>query len=97
MNKITYEIRQSFPCCDGLLAQFRIFDERCWTEGLGEYRIRFIAGNKYGILDMRTNCRYWSVVGEARKYFSTLLGKEDNESALLVETMNKFDDIVDEK
>ena len=97
-NKITYEIRQSSPCCDRLLALLRISDGRCWTEGLGEHRIRFIAGNKSEILHMRTSHGYRSVVGEARKYFSTLLSEKDNESAVfLTDTKNKFDNLIDEK
>ena len=46
---------------------------------------------------MRTSRRYWSAAGEARKYFSTLSGEKDNESVVLTETKNKFDNIIDEK
>jgi retron-type reverse transcriptase len=46
---------------------------------------------------MRTSRRFWSAAGEARKYFFTLSGEKDNESALLVETMNKFDNIIDKE
>lgn len=97
MNKITYEIRQSSPCCDRLFALLRICDGRCWTEGLGEYRIRFAAGNNSEILHMRTSWSYRSPAGETRKYFSTLSGEKDNELAVSIETKNKFDNIIDEK
>jgi len=46
---------------------------------------------------MRTSRRPMSAAGEARKYFSTLSGEKDNESAVLAETKNKFDNIIDEK
>ncbi len=96
-NKFTYEIRQSSPCCDRSLALLRIFDGRCWTDGLGEYRIWFIAGNKCGILHMRTSRGHWSAAGGARKHFSTLSGEENNGSAVIVETKNKFDNIIDKE
>ena len=95
-NKFVYEIRQSSPCCDRLPARLRIFDGRCWTEGLGEYRIWFIAGNKCGTLHMRTSRGHWSAAGGVRKHFSTLSGEEDNGSAVIVETKKKFDNIIDE-
>ena len=96
-NKTTYEIKQSFPCCDRSFALLRIFNGRYWTEGLGEYRIQCIAGSKSGTLYMRTSRGYQSAAGEARKYFSTLSGEKDNESAVLTETKNKFENIIDEK
>ena len=96
-NKITYEIRQSSPCCDRLLVLLKVSDGRYWAEGLGEHRIWFIAVNKCETLYMRTSRRYWSAAGEARKYFSTLSGEKNNESAVLAETKNKFDNIIAEK
>ncbi|WP_391594141.1 cytochrome c oxidase subunit 3, partial [Winogradskyella sp.] len=96
-DKITYEIRESSPCCDRLFALLRISNGQYWTEGLGEDRIRFIAGNQSEILHMRTSRGHRFAAGEARKYFSTLSGEKDNESAVLIETKNKFDNIIDEK
>ena len=77
-----------------IIALLRISDGRCWAEGLGEYRIRFIAGNNCEILHMRTSCCYRSAAGGARKHFSTLLGEKDNEPAVSIETENKFDNII---
>ena len=96
-NETAYEIRQSSPCCDRILTLLRSTNGRFWTEGLGKYRIWFTAGNKCGILYMCTSRRYISVAGEARKYFSTSLGEEDNESAVLDNTKNKFDNIINQK
>ena len=55
MNKITYEIRQSSLCRARLRALLKVFYRQFWTERLGEYRIRFIAGNNSEILHMRTS------------------------------------------
>lgn len=46
---------------------------------------------------MRTSRRNWSAAGEARKLFFILSGEKNNESAVLVETKNKLDHIIDEK
>ena len=58
------------------------------SEGLGEYRICNKAGNMHGISHMRTSHRL-SVVGESRKYFSTLLGEMENESASNLKTIKE--------
>ena len=46
---------------------------------------------------MRTSWDYRLPAGEARKYFSILLGEKDNEPAVSIETKNKFDNTIDEK
>ena len=78
------EIRQSPPCCDRSLVLLRISDGRYWTEGLGEHRIWFIAGNKCEILHMRISSRHRSAAEEDRKYFSTLLSEKGNEPDMLI-------------
>ena len=53
------------------------------SDGLRDRRVRIKAGNKPGILHMRTSHSYFFVAGEIRKYFSTLSGESKNGSASL--------------
>ena len=65
------------------------------SDGFKDQRVRIKAGNKPGILHMRTSHSYFPVAGETRKYFSTLSSESENESASLSSSTNDKEHGVD--